>query len=71
VPASAKGVSAAKLTIPRDGTDAKLALETKADATPGEHKLTLQAALKLNGQDIKVSQPLTLKVAAVEKPKTK
>lgn len=71
VPASAKGVSAAKLTIPRDGTEAKLSLETKADATPGEHKLTLQAALKLNGQDIKVDQPLTLKVAAVEKPKTK
>lgn len=71
VPASAKGVSAAKLTIPRDGTEAKLSLETKADATPGEHKLTLEAALKLNGQDIKVSQPLTLKVAAVEKPKTK
>lgn len=71
VPASAKGVSAAKLTIPRDGTEAKLALETKADATPGEHKLTLQAALKLNGQDIKLDQPLTLKVAAVEKPKAK
>ena len=71
VPASAKGISAAKLTIPRDGTDAKLSLETKADATPGEHKLTLQAELKLNGQTIKVDQPLTLKVAPVEKPKTK
>ena len=71
VPASAKGISAAKLTIPRDGTDAKLSLETKADATPGEHKLTLQAELKLNGQTIKVDQPLTLKVAAVEKPKAK
>jgi hypothetical protein len=71
VPASAKGVSAAKLTIPRDGTEAKLSLETKADATPGEHKLTLQAALKLNGQDIKVDQPLVLKVAAVEKAKAK
>jgi hypothetical protein len=71
VPASAKGISAAKLTIPRDGTDAKLALETKADATPGEHKLTLQAVLKLNGQDIKVDQPLVLKVAAVEKAKAK
>lgn len=71
VPGGVKGVSAAKLTIPRDGTDAKLALETKPDATPGEHKLTLQAALKLNGQDIKVDQPLTLKVAAVEKPKAK
>lgn len=71
VPASAKGISAAKLTIPRDGTDAKLALETKPDATPGEHKLTLQAELKLNGQTIKVDQPLVLKVAAVEKPKAK
>lgn len=71
VPASAKGISAAKLTIPRDGTAAKLALETKPDATPGEHKLTLQAELKLNGQTIKVDQPLTLKVAAVEKPKAK
>lgn len=71
VPASAKGISAAKLTIPAGGTDAKLALETKADATPGEHKLTLQAELKLNGQTIKVDQPLVLKVAAVEKPKAK
>lgn len=71
VPGSVKGVTAAKLTIPRDGTDAKLALETKPDATPGEHKLTLQAALKLNGQDIKVDQPLILKVAATEKPKAK
>ena len=71
VPASVKGVSAAKLTIPKDGTDAKLSVETKADATPGDHKLTLQAVLKLNGQDIKVDQPLMLKVAAVEKPKAK
>ncbi len=71
VPASAKGISAAKLTIPRDGTDAKLSIETKPDATPGEHKLTLQAELKLNGQTIKVDQPLSLKVAAVEKPKAK
>lgn len=71
VPGSVKGVTAAKLTIPRDGTDAKLALETKPDATPGEHKLTLQAALKLNGQEIKVDQPFVLKVAAVEQPKAK
>ncbi len=71
VPASAKGISAAKLTIPLNGTDAKLALETKPDATPGEHKLTLQAELKLNGQTIKVDQTLVLKVAAVEKPKAK
>lgn len=69
VPASAKGISAAKLTIPLNGTDAKLTLETKPDATPGEHKLTLQAELKLNGQTIKVDQTLVLKVAAVEKPK--
>ena len=71
VPASAKGISAAKLTIPAGGTDAKLSLETKPDATPGEHKLTLQAELKLNGQTIKVDQALVLKVAAVEKPKAK
>ena len=51
------------------GADAKLTLETKPDATPGEHKLTLQAELKLNGQTIKVDQTLVLKVAAVEKPK--
>lgn len=69
VPASAKGVTAAKLTIPASGTDGKLTLETKADATPGEHKLTLQAAMKLNGQELKIDQPLVLKVAAVEKPK--
>ncbi len=69
LPGGVKGVSAAKVTIAKDQTQAKLVLDASADATPGEHKLTVQAQLKLNNQNLTVDQPLALKVAAVEKPK--
>ena len=71
LPAGVKGITAAKVTIAKDQKDAKLVIEASADATPGEHKLTVQATLKLNGQDLKVEQPVALKLAAVEKPKAK
>ena len=71
LPSGVKGISAAKVTIAKDQKEAKLILEAAADATPGEHKVTVQAALKLNGTDLKVEQPVALKLAAVEKPKAK
>ncbi len=67
VPAGVSGLTAAKLVIPKDQTQAKLVIETAANATPGDHKLTLQAALKLNAQEIKVDQSVTLKVSAKAK----
>ena len=67
LPAGVAGLSAAKITIPKDQTQGKVIIEAVASATPGDHALTLQAALKLNGQDIKVDQPVKLKVSAKAK----
>ncbi len=67
LPAGVSGLNAAKLVIPKDQTQGKLVIEAAANATPGDHKLTLQAALKLNTQDLKVDQPVTLKVSAKAK----
>jgi len=68
VPKEITGLSSAKVTIPKDQTEAKLVVDAAANAIPGDHKLTLQAALKLNNQDIKVDQPISLRVAAKPKP---
>ncbi|MEK7678513.1 MAG: hypothetical protein AAB676_22015 [Verrucomicrobiota bacterium] len=70
VPNDAKGISAAKLVIPKDQTQAALIVEAAADATLGEHKATLQAALKLNNQDLKIDQSILLKVAAKDAAKS-
>ncbi|MBM3876165.1 MAG: hypothetical protein FJ386_05525 [Verrucomicrobia bacterium] len=69
VPGAVKGVQAAKVTIAKDQTQATLSLTAGADATAGDHKLTVQAQLKLNNQNLTVDQPLALKL--LELPKAK
>ena len=69
LPKEVKGITAAKVTIPKDGSEGKLVLEAATNATPGEHKLTLLASVKFNNQDLKTEQPVALKVAAVAAPK--
>jgi hypothetical protein len=68
-PKEVVGLNAVKVTIPKDQTEAKLVLEASRDATPGENKLTLQAKLKFNNQDLQWDQPIRLKVAAKQKSK--
>jgi chemotaxis protein histidine kinase CheA len=63
------GLNAVKVIIPKDQTETKLVLEASSDATPGEHKLTLQAKLKFNNQDLQWDQPIKLKVATKQKTK--
>ncbi len=67
-PKEINGLSSAKVTIPKDETEAKLVIDAAADASLGDHKLTLQDALRLNNQEIKVDQPVSLRVAARSKP---
>ena len=67
LPGGVAGLSAAKVVIPKDQTQAKLVIDAAATATPGDHTLTLQAVLKLNNQDIKVDQLVKLKVSAKAK----
>ncbi len=64
VPDSVKGLSAQKVTIPADQTEAKLVLETSTDVPLNEQKFNVQALAKLNGHDLKTEQPFTLTVAA-------
>ena len=61
------GLKAEKITIPKDQTAGKLVAEAAADAKPGEQKLTLQASLKFNGQDLKLEQSVTLRLAEAPK----
>jgi hypothetical protein len=68
-PKDVVGLKAAKVTISKDQTETKLVLEAAPDATAGEHKLTLQANLKFNNQDLQWDQPIQLMVAAKQKNK--
>ncbi len=63
----AGGIKVGKITIPKDQTAARLVAEAAADAKPGTQKLTLQASLKFNGQDLKLEQSLTLRLAESSK----
>ncbi len=71
LPKGVSGLTVPKLTIPKDQSAGTLVVEAAGDATPGEHKVTLQAALKLNNQDLKVDQGITLKVAGAQKSAAK
>ncbi|MEO8427956.1 MAG: hypothetical protein ABI651_12675, partial [Verrucomicrobiota bacterium] len=59
-PKDVVGLKTAKVTVPKDETEVKLVFEASPDATPGEHKLTLQAKLQFNNQDLLWDQPIHL-----------
>jgi len=59
-----KGLSAQKVTIPADQTEAKIVLETSTDASVKEQKVNVLAVAKLNGKELKVEQLLTISIAA-------
>jgi hypothetical protein len=63
-PQGVAGITAPKVTVAKDQSDAKLSIEAAAGATAGEHQFTLQATLKFNGQDLKSEQPVTVKILA-------
>ena len=66
-PNDAGGLTAAKVIIPKDRDEGRLVVEATGDAPPGERNPVLQAALKLNHQDLKVEQIIALKVIATQK----
>lgn len=71
LPKEAKGLASAKLTIPKDQSQGNLVLTAAADSTLGDQKLVIQAALKLNNQEIKVDQALPVKIASLDTSKPK
>jgi hypothetical protein len=68
IPSGVAGISIPNATIAKGQNAAKLTITAAANATAGQHNLTVRAALKLNNQDLTVEQPITLNVQKVEKP---
>ncbi len=64
VPANAKGVSGADVTLAKDQTTGNLVIQADGTAVAGEYAVKMQAKLKLNGQDIQVEQDVLVKVMA-------
>ena len=72
LPKGTKGLTIAKLTIAKGQATGKFTITANDKATVGDLALNVEATLKLQGQTIKVTQPLKLKVIEVKKaPKKK
>ena len=71
LPKGTKGLTIAKLTIAKGQATGKLTITATDKATIGDLALHVEATLKLQGQTIKVTQPLKLKVIEVKKPAKK
>ena len=67
LPKGTKGLTIAKLTIAKGQATGKFTITATDKATVGDLALNVEATLKLQGQTIKVTQPLKLKVIEVKK----
>ena len=66
LPKGTKGLTIAKLTIAKGQATGKFTITATDKATIGDLALNVEATLKLQGQTIKVTQPLKLKVIEVK-----
>lgn len=57
---NARGVNADPLKLPGGQNEGKLALKADKNAQPGERKLTVEARLKFNGQDLRQKAEFTV-----------
>ena len=61
-PTGIKGVSATKLTIPKEATEGKLIIESTADAPQAIHTCLLNAKCTWNGEEIPWSIQLNVEI---------
>jgi hypothetical protein len=59
-----KDFKIADVTIPKETAEGKLVIEIGPEAKPGSYAFNVQATAKFNGQDLSVSQTVTLTVEA-------
>jgi hypothetical protein len=59
------------LQIAAGQNQGKLVIEAAANATPGNHTLTIRATPRLNGQALPITQTIPVTIQAVEPPKKK
>jgi hypothetical protein len=62
LPAEAKGLKIADLSIAAGQSEAKLVVQAAADAAPGTYSINIQAVSKYNGQDLPVAQDVAITV---------
>ena len=69
VPAEAKGLKVADVTVPADQAQAKLKVDATAETPPGKYVLNVTAVAKYNGQDLSVTRdvPVTVEVPEAAK----
>jgi hypothetical protein len=69
LPKGVAGITAPKLTITKDQKDGKFEITAAADATPGDHTVTVRVKAKFNKLDVEATQQVVLKVEKVEAAK--
>jgi hypothetical protein len=70
LPNGVSGITAAgNAAVPQGQTQAMLPIEATKDATPGTHKVTVQAIPKFGGQDLPVTAEIMLTIEKVEAAK--
>ena len=67
LPGGTSGLTISKLTIAKDQKTGKFTITANDKATVGDLALNVEATMKLQNQNIKVTQPLKLKVIEVKK----
>jgi Bacterial pre-peptidase C-terminal domain len=69
-PASAeKDFKVADVTLAADAAEGKVAIEIGPETKPGNYDFAVQAIAKFNGQDLSVTQTVTLTIEPTEPPK--
>jgi len=68
LPPGVGGLSIANASIAGGQNQTKLTCTASADATPGQHTITVRATLNFNGQNLTVDEPVELTIQAVQQP---
>ena len=69
LPKGVAGITVPKLTLTKDQKDGKFEVAAAADATPGDHTVTVRVKAKFNKLDVEATSQVVLKVEKVEAAK--
>jgi hypothetical protein len=69
LPGGVSGLQIQNISVPNGKQDAMIKITAQANATPGEHQITLAVTLTFNGQRLTFDQPFTVTVEKVDPEK--
>jgi hypothetical protein len=67
LPPGVQGLSAQQVAVPNGQAEGKVEIAAAANATPGDHMLTIRAKGRFNNVEVQQSATVMVKVEAVEK----